>query len=92
MCNLVLFIQSLCEGVGGVDVAVTVGPADCEVITPVAVPTGAFNRYRRDMQERKAQALKKKLCPEGSSACQIHPRSTGYECLNLDEELESGFY
>jgi hypothetical protein len=49
----------------------------------------AARRYRRDMAQRKAIALKKRLCPEGSSACPINARTMRYECLDLNEELES---
>lgn len=71
---------------------VSVGSSNCAIVTPTPTSTKAAGRYKRDMEERKLNAEKDRLCPSGQTACPIGLSiEGGYECVDTSEELESEF-
>lgn len=66
---------------------VNVKPGTC--IEPMPEPSGKTHYRRRAVALEAKRAMQMQLCPLGSSACYLGSlSSSGYECVNLQEELE----
>lgn len=73
-------------------VKVNTTPGQCATPTPTLAPSQKRARMRRmaDLEEKNMR--QRQLCPSGTTACYLGSSvASGYECVDLDEELERTF-